>query len=241
MPSVIAAGRLQTDNGSCYLPVTEVRHAAENRELNDARPRRRRSEGTRHNHRGRPAPRRNGRRRRLRRRRRRSSTRRAAATTCILLDRDLPKLHGDDVCRTLVARGLAQQGADADRGRHHRAPRRRTRSRRRRLPAQAVRVRRARRAHPRARAAQPTRPATGPRAGRHPPRHRAAGRVEGRPAAGTEPQGASRPRAPARRRRQLGLGRAAARTRLGRISRHLLERRQGHDQPPAAQARRARL
>ena len=56
---------------------------------------------------------------------------------------------------TLVAARLAQPRAHADGRRHDREPRRRARPRRRRLPAEAVRLRRARRPHPRARTAQP--------------------------------------------------------------------------------------
>ena len=59
--------------------------------------------------------------------------------------------------------GVARAGADADRLRHDRAPGRRAQPRRRRLPAEAVRLRRARRAHPRARPAQPARAAAGAR------------------------------------------------------------------------------
>ena len=64
----------------------------------------------------------------------------------IVLDRDLPVVHGDEVCAKLVAAGgrsrvLMLTGAAENRGPHRRA-----RARRRRLPDQAVRVRRAPRA-----------------------------------------------------------------------------------------------
>ena len=70
----------------------------------------------------------------------------------VVLDRDLPGVHGDDICRTIVAEELGQPGADADRRQHGQGPGRRPRARRRRLPAQAVRLLRARRPGPRARA-----------------------------------------------------------------------------------------
>ena len=43
----------------------------------------------------------------------------------VVLDRDLPELHGDDVCRTLTRRAAAHEGADA----HRRALDRRARRR----------------------------------------------------------------------------------------------------------------
>ena len=56
----------------------------------------------------------------------------------VVLDRDLPGVHGDEVCRSLVANGAPEQRADADRGRDDRGPGRGPVARRRRLPAQAV-------------------------------------------------------------------------------------------------------
>ena len=64
----------------------------------------------------------------------------------IVLDRDLPGVHGDEVCARLVAARRPQPGADADRSGGDRGPDRRARARRRRLPHQAVRLRRAARA-----------------------------------------------------------------------------------------------
>ena len=141
---------------------------------------------------------------------------------------------------TLVAARLAQPRADADRRRHDRAPRRRAQPRRRRLPAQAVRVRRARRAHPRARAAQPARRCRRS-SSRGDIRLDTAQRVAtpGRPPARAQPQGARGARAAARRRRRPALGRASCSSAPGTSTSTVLERRQGHDQPAATQARRA--
>ena len=75
----------------------------------------------------------------------------------VVLDRDLPGVHGDEVCRRLVAGSARRAGADADRGRHGRRPGRRARPGRRRLPAQAVRLRRAGGPGPGARAGGPAR------------------------------------------------------------------------------------
>ena len=61
----------------------------------------------------------------------------------VVLDRDLPGTHGDEVCRRLVAGGSGEPGADADRGQHGQGTGGRPRPGRRRLPAQAVRFRRA--------------------------------------------------------------------------------------------------
>ena len=74
----------------------------------------------------------------------------------VVLDRDLPGVHGDDICRQTRRRPLRQPGADADRRQHGPGPRRRARPRRGRLPAQAVRLRRA------------GRPGPGPRPPGHP-------------------------------------------------------------------------
>ena len=43
----------------------------------------------------------------------------------VVLDRDLPVVHGDDVCRAVVGSGGARPGADADRRRRRRRPGRR--------------------------------------------------------------------------------------------------------------------
>ena len=138
----------------------------------------------------------------------------------IVLDRDLPKIHGDDVCRALVARGSRSRVLMLTAADTIERPRRRPRSRRRRLPAEAVRVRRARRPHPRARAARPARPL---------PPLLARGDSASTPCSGVatragrrlelEPEGARGARAAARRRRRAGLDPRAARPRLGRVRR----------------------
>ena len=121
-----------------------------------------------------------------------------------------------------------------------RRPRRRPRPRRRRLPAQAVRVRRARRAGPRAR------PALGRRRSR---------RCSCTATCASIPPIASPPAAGERlalspkefavleyllaRRGPRRLGRGAAGAGLGRERRPVHHHRQGHDQPAARKARRA--
>ena len=106
----------------------------------------------------------------------------------VVLDRDLPGVHGDEVCRRSWP-GAADPGADADRGQHRRGPGRRARPGRRRLPAQAVRLRRARGPRPGPRPALRGRAAARagmrrPDPGPGPPR-----RVPGRAAAGAQPEG----------------------------------------------------
>ena len=102
--------------------------------------------------------------------------------------------------RTRRLRG-ARSRADADRRRHDREPRRRPQPRRRRLPAEAVRVRRARRADPRARPPRPAGAFAGARLRRDPARHDPPRRDPRRPPPRPEPEGADRARAAARRRR----------------------------------------
>ncbi len=48
----------------------------------------------------------------------------------VILDRDLPRIHGDEVCRSLAAAGQSG-GAHAHRGRRSRGPHRGARPRRR--------------------------------------------------------------------------------------------------------------
>ena len=67
----------------------------------------------------------------------------------VVLDRDLPGVHGDEVCRQAGRRAVAEPDPDADRGQHGQGPGGRPRPGRRRLPAQAVRLRRAGRPGPR--------------------------------------------------------------------------------------------
>ena len=109
---------------------------------------------------------------------------RASLTTydVVVLDRDLPGVHGDEVCRSLVADGLPERGVDADRRREARGPRRGPRHRRRRLPPQAVSPRRAGRTDPCPLASLADRPAADARARRPAARLRAPGRHPGRPA-----------------------------------------------------------
>jgi DNA-binding response OmpR family regulator len=40
----------------------------------------------------------------------------------IVLDRDLPAVHGDEVCHQLIARGVRKPDPHADRGGHDRGP-----------------------------------------------------------------------------------------------------------------------
>ena len=157
----------------------------------------------------------------------------------VVLDRDLPGVHGDEVCRALVADGRPSRGADADRGRGARGSGRGSRHRRRRLPAQAVPPRRAGRAGPRAvaplaaRAAADARPRR-PRARlRSPSRHASA---------------ASRWRSSPKefavlelllgRRGRGRLERGDARASLGRRRRPVHQHGPDDGQPAAGQARR---
>ena len=68
----------------------------------------------------------------------------------VVLDRDLPRVHGDDVCRALTAEQPETKVLMLTRGAVDRRPGRRARAGRRRLPAEAVPVRRAGRAAARA-------------------------------------------------------------------------------------------
>ena len=71
----------------------------------------------------------------------------------VVLDRDLPGIHGDEVCRRLVAEQPDTRILMLTASGTVERPRRGARPGRRRLPAQAVRLRRARGARPRPRAA----------------------------------------------------------------------------------------
>ena len=64
----------------------------------------------------------------------------------VVLDRDLPGMSGDEICRRLTDEGVLTRVHDADRERHGRGQGGRAGARRRRLPGQAVRVRRTGRA-----------------------------------------------------------------------------------------------
>ena len=117
----------------------------------------------------------------------------------VVLDRDLPGIHGDEVCRTLVADGcpsrvlmLTAAGTVADRveglglGADD-------------YLAKPFACRRAGRPHPSPGPAP--HPGAAPDAGprRSVPRHRPPGRDSGGPPAGPQPQGTRRPRTPAGR------------------------------------------
>jgi DNA-binding response OmpR family regulator len=59
----------------------------------------------------------------------------------VVLDCDLPAVHGDQVCRKLVEEQSETRDVDADRRYHDQRTRGGSRAGRRRLPAQAIRVR----------------------------------------------------------------------------------------------------
>src|SRR6266536_776754 len=157
----------------------------------------------------------------------------------IVLDRDLPVVSGDDVCRTLVESGAetrilmltaatAVQERVAGLG-----------PRRRRLPDQTIRVRRAHRPDPGAGAQGAARRA--PRAGtrRHPARPPSPHRHPRRRAHSAVPQRVRRARRAAARRRRRGVGRAAAGEGLGRTHRPVHRCGSVHHHDGAPQARPA--
>ena len=153
----------------------------------------------------------------------------------IVLDRDLPGRRRDDVCAELVG-PAPQPGAHADRGRHDRGPGGRPGPRRRRLPAQAVRVRRARGQDPGAAAPGPAR--TSPvlvsgDLGRPVP----AARQPGRPAPRPRPQGVRRAGVAAVRPGPGRVGRGTPGAGLGRDGRPVHQHGQGDHEQAAAQAR----
>ena len=158
----------------------------------------------------------------------------------VVLDRDLPGTHGDEVCRQARRPGASESrvlmltAASTVKERV-----RRPRPGRRRLPAQAVRFRRARGARPRSGPARRRAAAAGARMRRRQPRSEPPGRVPRRTAARPQPQGVRRPRVPAGLGRPGGLGRGTARAGLGRGGRPVHHRGQDDDPPAAGQARRA--
>ncbi len=180
---------------------------------------------------GRPRPRRRGRagqgaRRPLRRARARSRPARRPRRRC--LPRGARRAAGD-------------RDPDADRGRRARGPGRGPVARRRRLPRQAVPVRRAGGADPRAGAARRRRAAR--RCSSHgdielDPARRRLTRGGRRGRAG--PQGVRRARGADGRRRRDGLRRGAARAGVGRAHRPVHQRGADDDHDAAPQARRAR-
>ena len=80
----------------------------------------------------------------------------------VVLDRDLPGIHGDTLCQMITEQRRPGDGADADRGRLPRRPGQRPGPGRRRLPRQAVPLPRAGAAHPRPGPAPARRPGPGP-------------------------------------------------------------------------------
>ena len=133
----------------------------------------------------------------------------------LVLDRDLPGIHGDTICRTITATGH-RSWSSCSRRRHPRRPGHRPGPRRRRLPAQALPLPRTRAAHPRpgppqahgraphpARSRDRTRPA---------PPHRHPPRPTGRPLG----QGIRRPRSPPESGPRRPQRRRPARSGLGR-------------------------
>ena len=80
----------------------------------------------------------------------------------VLLDRDLPGIHGDQLCQIITHSEDPTDDPDAHRRRSPRRSRQRARARRRRLPTQALPLPRARPAHPRARPPQTRRPRPAP-------------------------------------------------------------------------------
>ena len=134
----------------------------------------------------------------------------------IVLDRDLPGLHGDQVCERLVATGGRSRVLMLDRRGADRGSGRRARARRRRLPDQTVSVRRVGRADRRARPTRSAEHPPGAAVGRCGARHRHPLGAARRPAAGTAAQGVRRTRAAARGAGPGRLRRGAARTRVGR-------------------------
>ena len=156
----------------------------------------------------------------------------------VVLDRDLPAVHGDRVCRELVKDGSTSRilmltaAADADR------PRRRPRTGRRRLSRQAVRVHRTGATHP----------CTGaPRTGNagHRVARRAAVRSGAAPrvavghAAHADPQGIWRARVPSPAPTVRPFPRNNFSSTLGRARRPVQQHRRGHRGPAAPQTRRS--
>ena len=157
----------------------------------------------------------------------------------LVLDRDLP----GRARRRRVPHGARRAPGDRDPDAHRR---RRARGRgrgpvagRRRLPGQAVSLRRAGRAHPCAGAAHRAEPAAGAAATATSSSTR---RAAGSPAAGSELELARKEfavlEALMARRRRYGVGRAAARARLGRAHRPVHQRGANDDHDAAPQAGR---
>ena len=156
----------------------------------------------------------------------------------VVLDRDLPGVHGDQICADLVGLRRADPGADAHRERHRRRPGGGAAARRGRLPAQAVRLRRAGRPGAGAGPAGHPGRAAGARTGRPGARPGPPGGHPRRCAAGPDPQGVRRAGGAAQGARRGGVQRGTAGTGLGRQHRPVHHDRPGHRDDAAQEARR---
>src|SRR6266568_2467830 len=134
---------------------------------------------------------------------------------------------------------VPQPGAHADRCRHDRGPGGWTAPRRGRLPAEAIRVHRARGPHPGAVPARAARVASGARALWRAAGSRQARREPRRRGAGARPEGVRGAGAAAGRPGPGRLGRGAAGQGVGRDGRPVHHVGEGHDQSAAPQARRS--
>src|SRR6266702_3128462 len=134
---------------------------------------------------------------------------------------------------------VPQPGAHADRCRHDRGPGGWTAPRRGRLPAEAIRVHRARGPHPGAVPARAARAASGARAPWRAAGSRQARREPRRRGAGARPEGVRGAGAAAGRPGPGRLGRGAAGQGVGRDGRPVHHVGEGHDQSAAPQARRS--
>ena len=156
----------------------------------------------------------------------------------VVLDRDLPGVHGDEVCRAMVADRrpsrvlmLTAAGTLEDRVRG-------PRHRRRRLSGQAFPPRRAGRSGPGAVAALAPGARSDPRARRPGAGLRSPSGDASGQAGRAQPEGVRGARASARRRRRGRLERAVARAGLGRRGRSVHEHGPDDGQPAPGQARR---
>ncbi len=159
----------------------------------------------------------------------------------LILDRDLPVMTGDEVCKAAAGTPGPSADPDADRRRRaHGQDPRPHRAWRRRLPAQALRLHRARR--PRT-SPEPSRTkAAAHRAAlrEHHPGRNTAQSIRGRPPAGTHTEGIRGPAPAACGRRRAGTARRTRPHRLGRTPRPTHQRGPRHRQQIARQTRRPR-
>ena len=156
----------------------------------------------------------------------------------VVLDRDLPGMHGDEICADLVASGALTRVLMLTASGTRRRPGRGAAARRRRLPAQAVRLRRA--GGPGAGAGPAGHPgrAAGARRRRPGARPGPAGGDPGRRAARPDPQGVRRAGGAAQGPRRRGVQRGAAGAGLGRQHRPVHHHRPGDHDDAAQEARR---